>query len=119
MSAVSDAKRFLWLDSSNTEETALGHLKAVVAELERRGVSTKCEPMRTQLEARIVDLESRLAQSHERARTAEIELAKAKDAMKNDHLYRRVQQLETELKRVLRSSQISSQPGYRDNKSKT
>jgi len=109
MSALSDAKRFLWLGGV-VDDDPIDHLKAVIDEAER-GFIPRSPTMTTQLQSKIAELQSRLDQEHELRREAEIKLAQLADDMKGDRLFRRVQQLESELKRALSGLPPKSQRG--------
>lgn len=109
MSARSDAKRFLWLGDVS-DDLAIDHLKAVLNE-QAHGFIPRDPMMITQLQSKIAELQARLDQEHELRRRAEIKLAQTVDEMRGDRLYRRVQQLEGELKRALSGLPPKSQRG--------
>ncbi len=95
MSALSDAKRYLWLEGLVTDEQPIDHLKAVVSECSVRQPSLK-----TQLESRIAELEAKLKEANDRTRAVEHQNVQLEEQLKGNRLFQRVKDLEFEVKKA-------------------
>lgn len=98
MSAIDDAKRFLWLGPGLSIDDPVEILKSIVDDLAR--LPKLAVPNRVSYESRIAELEAQLRQANERTRAVEHENVKLEEQMKSDRLWKRIRELEAEVKKA-------------------
>ena len=95
MSALSDAKRFLWLAGVETGDDPVQLLKDLVVEVERAGFNAALASTNIKQSARIGELETELREVRKKL-TANIEYLQSQ--LDADRQMKRISQLETQLK---------------------
>lgn len=96
MSALADAKRFLWLYGvAIVDDDPVELLRAMVAHVDKIGFNAQLLSENNQLKRRVVELETELKETRKKL-MANIEHLQAQ--LTADHQHRRIQTLETQLK---------------------
>lgn len=104
MSALDDAKRFLWLGPEISTDDPIEILKNIVdeyARLPKIGVDS-----RVRLESKIAELEAQVKQANDRTRAVEHRNVQLEEQLKSDRLWKRIQELETQLKKANERTRI-------------